>query len=206
MTRHLGDQVSAYVDRRLDPASLLAFDRHVTVCIGCRHAVDEERVLLVSLRAEPQYGPSSSLHQLLLGLGGSLSPLASTDEPSGCTPASPRVARTLAGSPRVRLATVAPTAPAQHLSPRRATMLAGVAAGASAVAAWCLATAVGPTVATSPLPAPAVTQLGTVAVLQVGFAPNAIMRAAASPSNVGPVHRAPLLPARVVEFLERAGS
>ena len=56
MTRHLGDQVSAYVDRRLDPRSLLAFDRHVTVCIGCRYAVDEERVLLVSLRADPQQG------------------------------------------------------------------------------------------------------------------------------------------------------
>lgn len=205
MTRHLGDQVSAYVDRRLDGASLLAYDRHVTVCIGCRYAVDDERMLLMSLRAAPEPGPSSSLHQLLIGLGGS------AVTPPGVTPSTSSGRRggvadgTVPPRP-TRLATVAPTAPAQHLSPRRATLLAGVAAGASALAAWCLAAAVSPTVATAPVPAPAATQLGTAAVMHVGFASKTVMRSGASPSNVGPVNRAPTLPARVVEFLERAGS
>lgn len=190
MTRHLGDSVSAYVDRRLDAATMLAYDRHVTVCIGCRYAVDQERALLASLRSAPQPGPSMTLHQLLLGLGG--------PDPEGSrTPADgSRLAPAPAGSGRrpTRVATVAPTAPAQHLSPRRATMLAGMAASASAVAAWCLATAVAPTAAVTS-PAPSVQQPRPMSVLQVGF----------TPSNVGAVHRGPVPPARLVELLERAG-
>lgn len=192
MTRHLGDSVSAYVDRRLDPAALLAYDRHVTVCIGCRYAVDQERALLASLRSAPQPGPSMSLHQLLLGLGGpapegSRSPADRNGSGLGPTSAD-------SGRRPTRVATVAPTAPAQHRSPRRATMLAGMAASASAVAAWCLASVVAPT-PTVTGPAPSVQQPRPMSVLQVGF----------TPSNVGAVHRGPVPPARLVELLERAG-
>ncbi len=50
MAQHLGLQVSAYVDRSLDPATLLSFDRHLVACEVCRHAADQERRLLASLR------------------------------------------------------------------------------------------------------------------------------------------------------------
>ena len=69
MSRHLGDQVSAYVDRRLPGSALSAWDRHVVVCAHCRYAVDQERSLLASLRTAPAPCVSDSLQALLLGMG-----------------------------------------------------------------------------------------------------------------------------------------
>lgn len=172
MTRHLGEQLSAYVDRRLDPAVLVAFDRHVTVCIGCRYAVDQERILLASLRTAAEPGPPVGLHQLLLEL----------DE---CAAPARRPAR---------VATLAPSAPAQHVSPRRATMFAGLAAGTCAVAAWCLASVVAPVGAAPSFP-PTQQRATLLPVVQAGF----------TPSNVGAVHRGSAQPARLVEILERVG-
>ncbi len=37
MSRHLGMQVSAYVDHRLDARAEHAFDQHLAVCLVCRH-------------------------------------------------------------------------------------------------------------------------------------------------------------------------
>ncbi len=68
MQRHLGDLVSAYVDRRLPAAELLAGDRHVVVCEPCRHAVEQERRVLASLRAAREPGMSAGLQALLLEL------------------------------------------------------------------------------------------------------------------------------------------
>lgn len=70
MSRHLGDQLSAYVDRRLPGSALLAWDRHVLVCTQCRYAVDQERGLLASLRSAPEPCVSESLQALLMGMGG----------------------------------------------------------------------------------------------------------------------------------------
>ena len=72
MSRHLGDQVSAYVDRRLPGSALSAWDRHVVVCAHCRYAVDQERSLLASLRTAPAPCVSDSLQALLLGMGAAL--------------------------------------------------------------------------------------------------------------------------------------
>lgn len=71
MQRHLGDLVSAYVDRRLPAAELLAGDRHVLVCERCRHAVEQERRVLASLRAAREPGMSAGLQALLLELASS---------------------------------------------------------------------------------------------------------------------------------------
>lgn len=123
MAQHLGLQVSAYVDRRLDPATLLTFDRHLVACVVCRHAADEERRLLASLR-HGSPGVPSSLQASLLSMAAAHPPV----------PQAPAAVRAM-------VPTVAPAAPPLHRSPRRAAALAGFAATASAVAAIGLATA-----------------------------------------------------------------
>lgn len=153
MTRHLGLQVSAYVDRCLDAQTLHAFDRHLVACQVCRYAAQEESRLLESLRTGCTPAVSSDLRLTLLALA----------HPA---PAEMRVPSTggIAGPPPIpvpaipvrhlRVPTVAPAAPAMHRSPRRAAMVAGLAAGASAAAAIGLAV-VGPgTSAASPLRQP----------------------------------------------------
>jgi hypothetical protein len=140
-------QVSAYVDRRLDASALRAFDQHLVVCLVCRHAADEERRLLASLRSGRTPGFSADLQSMLLALA----------EPSGAPPAESRAfAPTMSGARAVspiphapdairqlRVPTVPPAAPPLHRSARRAAMVAGLAAGASAAAAIGLAV-VGP--------------------------------------------------------------
>lgn len=152
---HLGDQLSAYVDGRLSPAVLYAWDRHVVVCLACRQRVDEERRLLASLRAAPAPGISASLQAMLLSLAEPTftSPQPATT-PSVETGSGNWVQRTVAAYPpiprapeglrggipdRLSAAAGAPALPALHRSLRRSIALAAVAAGASATAAWTLA-------------------------------------------------------------------
>ncbi|MEO7060938.1 MAG: hypothetical protein ABI083_14550 [Lapillicoccus sp.] len=135
MTRHLGLQVSAYVDRRLDASVLRAFDQHLVACRVCCHAADQERRLLTSLRHGATPGFSADLQSMLMGLASA---------PSGPMSPRPLVVRPVSRP----VPTVAPAAPPLHRSPRRAAMFAGLAAGASAAAAFGLAVA-GPTAATS---------------------------------------------------------
>jgi hypothetical protein len=160
VTRHLGLQVSAYVDRRLDARELHAFDQHLAVCLVCRHAADEERRLLTSLRSGPTPGFSSDLQSMLLAMAQPPSrspslPQAPEGEPAAATPSPgwlrgrsrtsgpPPIPRAPESVRQLRLPTVAPAAPALHRSPRRAAAIAGLAAGASAAAAIGLAV-VGP--------------------------------------------------------------
>ena len=116
--RHLDTTLSAYADRRLPAATLLACDQHVAICPRCRAAVDSERRLLTSLRTAVTPGLSSRLESALLDLAAQ----AACPEP--------------ARNPQLRV--VRRTAPAMHHSPVRAVMLASLAAGVSAAAAWSL--------------------------------------------------------------------
>lgn len=135
MTRHLGLQVSAYVDRRLDAEVLRAFDQHLVACQVCCHAAEQERRLLTSLRHGATPGLSEELQSMLLHLASA--------------PTAPMAPRPPVARPASRpVPTVAPAAPPLHRSPRRAAMFAGLAAGASAAAAFGLAVA-GPTAATA---------------------------------------------------------
>ncbi len=159
MSRHLGDQVSAYVDRRLAGSALVAWDRHVLVCAQCRYAVDQERGLLSSLRSAPVPGVSDNLQALLLGMGNAPANarfIAVVGSMPGPGPRSgpPRVPAAPFAVQGMRLPTMAPGDPPRHRSARRAALVAGLAAGASAAAAWTVGLA---PVATSAAPAGAPT-------------------------------------------------
>jgi hypothetical protein len=162
MSHHLGMQVSAYVDRRLDARVLHAFDQHLAVCLVCQHAADEERRLLTSLRSGPTPGVSADLQSMLLAMAQTAAPGGASGSGSlagGEPVATPAPSGWMRGRPRqtgippippapesvrqLRVPTVAPAAPALHRSPRRAAAIAGLAAGASAAAAIGLAV-VGP--------------------------------------------------------------
>jgi len=119
---HLGGHVSAYVDRCLPAHEQLAFDRHVVVCIACRTVADDERRLLASLRAAPIPRPNSSLAAALRDMA-SFDPSATYPVPTATRP---------------QLVVLRRTAPPMHRSPVRAALVAGLAAGASAAAAWSL--------------------------------------------------------------------
>jgi anti-sigma factor RsiW len=116
-SRHLDDLLSAYADRNLPAATLLACDRHVAICPGCRDAVDGERRLLQSLRSSATPPPPSRLEMALLDLAVCAMPDVPTRRPSP-------------------ISVVGRSAPPLHRSPVRAAMLASLAAGASAAAAW----------------------------------------------------------------------
>lgn len=116
-SRHLDDMLSAYADRRLPCVTLLACDQHVAICPGCRAAADAERRLLSSLRTSATPEVPGRLESALLGLAVDAAPIVPTSRP-------------------VPLAVVGRSAPAMHRSPVRAAMLASLAAGASAAAAW----------------------------------------------------------------------
>ena len=118
-SRHLEAMLSAYADRSLSPAVLLACDQHVAICPGCRAAVDAERRLLSSLRTAATPGLPSRLEWALLDLAVHAVPPI----PAGGPPVLPVVNR---------------SAPAMYRSPVRAALLASLAAGASAAAAWSL--------------------------------------------------------------------
>ncbi|PID96826.1 MAG: hypothetical protein CSA84_03425 [Actinomycetales bacterium] len=135
---HLGDQLSAYVDRRLTAPVLYAWDRHVVVCPTCRHRVDEEQRMLASLRNAPEPGISPALHRLLLGVA--------TD---GGATADDRAAGGAAGMPWAQtpardtwtpaVAAFTPGLPALHRSLRRSVTVAALAAVVAAATAATLA-------------------------------------------------------------------
>ncbi len=161
-TPHLGANVRAYVDGALDERTLMGFDRHLVACMVCFDAVQRERQLVSSLRKGSTPQVSAGLESLLLGLC-STAPETPADGPAPGLATVPTTPRGLPPMPMMRLATVAPSAPAQHHSPRRAAFLATVAAGATAAAAWSLAT-VAPSATPTPLriPSPAgTTTFGT---------------------------------------------
>ena len=138
-TRHVDAALKAYVDRTLPDATLLAHDRHVSICPSCRGAADDERRLLSSLRTAATPDPPRRLESALLGLAIHAVPV----------------------SPPPRLVVVGRAAPAMHRSPMRAAMLASLAAGASAAAAWSVGVGgVAPSTGSQPFPraaAPAAT-------------------------------------------------
>jgi hypothetical protein len=128
-TRHVDAMLSAYADRTLPAATLLACDQHVAICPRCRDAADAERRLLSSLRTSATPALPSRLELALLGLAVNAVP----DAPASGPP---------------RLVVVRRSAPAMHRSPMRAAMLASLAAGASAAAAWSVGVSgVGPSAA-----------------------------------------------------------
>ena len=128
-TRHVDAMISAYADRTLPAATLLTCDQHVAICPRCRDAADAERRLLSSLRTSATPALPSRLELALLGLAVQAVPAARASEPS-------------------RLVVVRRSAPPMHRSPMRAAMLASLAAGASAAAAWSVGVSgVGPSAA-----------------------------------------------------------
>jgi hypothetical protein len=129
----------------MDDATLLRWDRHVVTCQSCRGAVDEERRVLSALR-------SSAGSPLPNDLRGMLLALATQPQSEGTRPASAALAPPIPVAP-VRV--VDRGAPAQHRSAGRATVYAGLAAGATAAAALSLVVTGGLT-STNPSVSPAV--------------------------------------------------
>ena len=128
-TRHVDTMLSAYADRTLPAAMLLACDQHVAICPRCRDASDAERRLLSSLRTSATPALPNRLELALLGLAVHAVPAAPGSEPS-------------------RLVVVPRSAPPMHRSPMRAAVFASLAAGASAAAAWSVGVSgVGPSAA-----------------------------------------------------------
>lgn len=146
--RCLGDQLTAYADRAMDDATLLRWDRHVVACQCCRGAVDEERRVLSALRSSAGSPLPGDLRGMLLALATQ-------------TPGSRSDGSAIAPGPLLPPIPVAPVrvvdrgAPAQHRSAGRATVYAGLAAGATAAAALSLVVSGGLT-STAPASPPAV--------------------------------------------------
>ncbi|KRE54955.1 hypothetical protein [Phycicoccus sp. Soil748] len=154
-SRCLGADLTAYADRTLDAATLLRWDRHVVACACCRAAVEDERRVLAALRSPSASRVPGDLRGMLLAMGAELSASSPADDRPDAGPAVRR--------PAVPPVPVAPVrvvdrgAPALHRSARRATVFAGLAAGATAAAAWSLVVTGGGVAS----PAPTVTP-GTV--------------------------------------------
>lgn len=127
--QHLGDRVGEYADRELPAAELLACDRHVAICTGCRYAAAQEQQMLQALRRPDVPGLGQGLQAALLQLAA-----YSTPAPAGS-------ARAPLQAARAQLPTVRRSAPPMHRSARRAVVVASVVAGACAAAACALATA-----------------------------------------------------------------
>jgi hypothetical protein len=130
--RCLGADLTAYADRAMDPSSLRQWDRHLVACTSCRAAVDDERRVLASLRSSScASAVPGELRGMLLALASALD-LEPESAHSGPNPVLPPV-------PVAPVPVVDRGMPAFHRSARRATMFAGIAAGATAAAAWSLA-------------------------------------------------------------------
>lgn len=159
--RCLGPELTAYADRALCPEELHAWDRHLVACTACRQAVEAERRVLASLRGPAQRPVPSDLRAMLLsmasspGAAGPVDPVpeAPTGRESLVQPG-PLQARPLR-IPPPPVPVVDRCAPAHHRSAMRATVFAGLAAGASAAAAWSFAVVGSPLTPTNPsAPAP----------------------------------------------------
>ena len=158
--RCLGQFVTAYADRAMDAATLHNWDLHLVACSACRAAVDAERRVLASLRTSAASVPTD-LRGMLLALAqepGSRAP--EPERPHGFHPVRtlhhPGHPHLVPPVPAAPVRVVDRGAPALHRSARRATVLAGLAAGATAAAAWGIAFAgtATPTPAPSPSQAP----------------------------------------------------
>jgi hypothetical protein len=170
--RCLGPELTAYADRALCPAELHAWDLHLVACLGCRQAVEDERRVLASLRVPVAPAVPGDLRAVLLSMagearaGGAAAALADA-EPHVDGPgegaarsgdaAHRRPVRVLAPQPlRIPpppVPVVDTCAPAQHRSAMRATVFAGLAAGASAAAAWSFVVVGTPTTTAPTTPA-----------------------------------------------------
>jgi hypothetical protein len=176
--RCLDSQLTAYADRAMDPVTLLHWDRHVLTCACCRAAVAEERRVLQSLRGPAAPSVSGDLRGLLLALASELS----VDSPAS------EASRRAAGHPLPPVP-VAPVrvvdrgTPAMHRSARRATMFAGLAAGATAAAAWSLAVTGTGVISPSPTVTPGLVQRTRSATY--GFTPAAFTVANLSAAGAG---------------------
>ena len=170
--RCLGPELTAYVDRTLCPGELHAWDLHLVACAACRQAVEEERRVLASLRGAVQPAVPGDLRAMLLSMAagertertGFADPAAGTHAGVGGSQAGdagaahtlpvysfePRPLRI----PPPPLPVVDTCAPAQHRSAMRATVFAGLAAGASAAAAWSFVVVGSPSVTAPTTPAP----------------------------------------------------
>jgi hypothetical protein len=161
-SRCLGSQLTTYADRAMDAESLRHWDRHVVVCMWCRAAVDSERRVLASLRSPSASSLPGDLRGLLLALA-----VAPADQAPETGPR--RNARGLPTVPIAPVRVLDQGAPALHRSARRATMFAGLAAGATAAAAWSLALTGGPVTPASLPVSPGAVQRTRTPV--PGFAP-----------------------------------
>jgi hypothetical protein len=161
--RCLGDELPEYAAGRLPLERQWAWDRHLVACQVCGHAVAQERRLRSALAGAPSM--PGDLRTTLLALGSRLGEHA----PSPATTPQPRP-----------LALLAPSAPACHRSPLRATIVAAAAAGVAGAAAWSLTVIGGPATArpalsttTTPAVRPAsgptvpVSAVGTSATLEL---------------------------------------
>ncbi len=138
--RCLGPRVTTYADRAMPADELRQWDRHLVACECCRRAVEEERQVLAALRRPAAPSMPGELRAMLL----SLADLPATAETGGGAEEPPRRHLPLPRHAPTRetytaLPVVQRSAPPLHRSLVRATVFAGLAAGASAAAAWSLA-------------------------------------------------------------------
>jgi len=161
--RCLGPELTAYADRAMCPDELRAWDRHLVACTACRQAVEEERRMLASLRGPAMPAVPSDLRAMLLSMAaGPGAPGPGGADPVGAEAVGGRGPLFQPGALHARPLRIPPPpvpvvdrcAPAHHRSAVRATVFAGLAAGASAAAAWSFAVAGSPLAPTQPAPAP----------------------------------------------------
>lgn len=143
--RCLGPELTAYADRALRPDELRSWDLHLVACTACRQAVEAERRVLAALRGPAGPAVPSDLRAVLMSMAAAPPPqaVAWAAEPP------PRPLRI----PPPPVPVVDRCAPAQHRSVMRATVFAGLAAGASAAAAWSFAVVGSPLAPTGSSPA-----------------------------------------------------
>lgn len=156
LQRCLGPELTAYADRALSPAELRSWDRHLVACTCCRQAVEAEKRVLGALRASAGPAVPSDLRAVLLSMASGGGP---ADGPAGA-PCADGLAAPVREVQPLRIPpppvpVVDRCAPAMHRSVMRATVFAGLAAGASAAAAWSFAVVGSPLAPTGPAtPAP----------------------------------------------------
>jgi hypothetical protein len=163
--RCLGEHLTAYADRAMDPESLRFWDRHLVACTSCRGAVDAERRVLASLRSPSASAVPGELRGMLLALASALDPEPQTDVRAGGVAAPP--------VPVAPVPVIDRGMPAFHRSARRATVFAGLAAGATAAAAWSLALTGGAVATATPSSSPGTVQRTRPATQ--GFVPAAFV-------------------------------
>lgn len=160
--RCLGSELTAYADRAMDPATLLRWDRHLVACACCRGAVAEERRVLASLRAHRAQSVPGDLRGMLLALASDPQVWGACDRDG--TSRTDHLTPTRSSGVPVPPVPVAPVrvvdrgTPAMHRSARRATVFAGLAAGATAAAAWSLVVTGTAPVGSQPGTSPALVQ------------------------------------------------